>query len=700
LTAGGRRAWITAAAIGIFAAAWLGSALIFRQDTEASVGIAAGLDAIALVLLAPLVPGPDTHPANATPEALAYGLDRMRDNVASLVTEQVSALTDRGTLAVPWRAGPNQVGFPATTAAPTTPVSSIATLLDSIEHGSQLIIFGEAQSGKTTLALRLAQALTSSQSAKQPILFALSTWNPGQNRLKPWMLEVIRNSYGLNARQELEAAEVALSKGMIIPIFDGLDEIEEKYLEVAAKAIYSLVQDSPAVLTSIPDSYTERAARLALRQANVIELCPISPKEVGRYLLDGPSNDESGWQKLSAYIVDNSGSAVAEALSSPLIAWLTKATYANDPIHAIQGVLRVDELLDTARFPDAKTIERHMLSHLAVTVFERRKSAPGTNNVPASSFRPEEAQLYLAFLASHALRRIVAFWEIRNYAPLVKISLIVAAIAGACIAFLGEKLPYLAGSTYLVLLAGCVFGFGWSRGYSNERARVNDPTRIGYGYIGQQDGSVYLHSDRLAKALAVACTAYGAGVISQEAYGRGFSWLFGFSGKEFGIGVLVATVLCYLVSNLGARLAARILRSRPDLDAKMGARADDPVNAVKSDERSGWTILFLSSLTLGAGDLIYHLIWLPTDSCWTVSMAPIGGVIATFMWSEWICFKAAHIWLASRERLPWQLILFLEECHDGGILRKTGNYYEFRHRRLQESLAEQSRGRLWSGWIV
>jgi hypothetical protein len=28
----------------------------------------------------------------------------------------------------------------------------------------------------------------------------------------------------------------------------------------------------------------------------------------------------------------------------------------------------------------------------------------------------------------------------------------------------------------------------------------------------------------------------------------------------------------------------------------------------------------------------------------------------------------------------------LSQCHEGGILRKNGNHFEFRHLRLQESL--------------
>ncbi|MGH3193189.1 MAG: hypothetical protein ACRDOL_39245, partial [Streptosporangiaceae bacterium] len=247
------------------------------------------------------------------------------------------------------------------------------------------------------------------------------------------------------------------------------------------------------MLTSIPGDEAEKSSFLALSQARVITLCPISATEVSRYLLDGTATDQSSWKELTTWIMKHPRSALAQALSSPLITWLAKATYAADSIRtSVERASSADELMDTARFPDPDTIERYLLSHLAVTVFERRKSSPGAANIPVSAFRPEQTERWLAFLASRSMRRIVAFWEIRNYVPLFKISLLLAALTGLGIALVGQKVSDFAGPAFLMLLAGCIFGFGWSRGYSNGRARADDPTRLGYEYVGQRDGSLFL----------------------------------------------------------------------------------------------------------------------------------------------------------------------------------------------------------------
>jgi hypothetical protein len=53
-------------------------------------------------------------------------------------------------------------------------------------------------------------------------------------------------------------------------------------------------------------------------------------------------------------------------------------------------------------------------------------------------------------------------------------------------------------------------------------------------------------------------------------------------------------------------------------------------------------------------------------------------------WGEWLL---ARWWLAATGRLPWALGAFLRDAHRRGVLRREGAIYEFRHARLQDSLA-------------
>jgi hypothetical protein len=71
----------------------------------------------------------------------------------------------------------------------------------------------------------------------------------------------------------------------------------------------------------------------------------------------------------------------------------------------------------------------------------------------------------------------------------------------------------------------------------------------------------------------------------------------------------------------------------------------------------------------------------------TVLLAPLGAAVATIFWNEWSCYKLAHLWLVITDRLPWGFTEFLDDCQRLGLLRKDGNHFEFRHRRLRASLA-------------
>ena len=98
------------------------------------------------MLIAPYIPGP-FKPSELAGEVLAEARDKLRQTVRSQVAQQALALTDRGVLAVPWTGG---LSYARAT------VRELASIVD----GGQLIIFGDTQSGKTTLATRLAEELS------------------------------------------------------------------------------------------------------------------------------------------------------------------------------------------------------------------------------------------------------------------------------------------------------------------------------------------------------------------------------------------------------------------------------------------------------------------------------------------------------------------------------------------------------------
>lgn len=664
LTFWSRRFWIASAAIAILAVIWVVCTLLFRSSADLAVAIAGVIEAI-FIGIVPLSAHSKREQAD-TPEAMAEARRRLNSKVRSQAADQAHELTDQGTLRVPWNIAAGKPGR-----------SSVLELARAVETGRQLIIFGEAQSGKTTLATRLTEALAA-RPGRQPVLLSLSTWNPSRVELKAWLLQTIQTAYGLSSTADARLAEEMYHDGMIIPVFDGLDEMDASARSKAAQAIYQRFGSGPAVLSSIQTPDTERAARIALPLAEIIVLRPVDTAAVSEYLLDEQRVNVVQLGPLASAIVNNPTSAAGQTLSSPLMAWLAKTIYGAAQIRKpAGGVAWPAELADPARFPDAKSIERHLLQSLPIAVFGRYELHPTT------PFSPRQADRWLGFLAMRSARRIIGFWEFRSYAPLFRLALLAAATGGCLIAIAGRTVPDLAGMSYFLLLAGAVFGFGWARGYSVIRDKVIDPTRIGYS--GPFDGDMRYHSLKLAHGVAAAAVAYASGVAVHLVRGN-LGWLFGLTPRDFGFAALTATVLCFAVANLGGRSAGRILLSWRRMDARMGARAGDPLAAIQSDRNSGVAIIGVAVIAFGAAVTLFDWLFLPADAIWDLCLVPVSACVAACMWNEWICFKAAHLWLALRGRLPWRLSVFLQHCHAGGILRKNGNHFEFRHRNLQDSL--------------
>ncbi|WP_446215537.1 hypothetical protein [Micromonospora sp. IBHARD004] len=625
---------------------------------------------------------------------LEDALQDLQSSVTRSTTEQVQKLTDRGLIAVPWsrRSGETEDGEDVNHRG----FVSDEDLGSLVAGGGQLVVIGGSQSGKTTLATRLVE-LIGAQTDKQPVLFTLSTWNPRRARLIPWMVDVLRTGYGLSGDGQVAGLKTALEDGAIIPVFDGFDEIDPGLCYSAADSIRQFVRERPAVLTGIPRGDHALALFHALPTAEVIELTPVAAGEVARYLLDSPKPERRQWQVISSRVAAQRGSAVSLALSSPLIAWLAKSVYAMRPqLGATVPREDATELLDGERFPTASAIEEHLLRGLVSAVFARRVSSPGGAVAPVNEFLPHDAERWLGFLSAHATHRIIAFWEIRYYAPLYRLALALSVIAGVGIG-LAAEVPWIsAGVSTLFLLAGLFFGFGFTRGYALGRSRgPDDPARVGFAKRSvNKNGDLRLHAAKLMRAAPHVLVIYAACFLTRLRVEKHPDWSLGLSPRQSLIGVVFATLGAVAAGVAGGRIAAGVLRANPSLDATTGARTADPLEVIRNDRRSGFGLFLLTCVVLVLGYLIYYLAAMPPNALGNVVAVPAAASIAAFFWNEWACYKVAHLWLMFRDALPWRFASFLWACHDGGILRKNGNHFEFRHQRLQDCLASTYTGRL------
>jgi serine/threonine protein kinase len=164
------------------------------------------------------------------------------------------------------------------------PVPAHRTIHDVFEeHGRTLLITGGPGSGKTTQMLLLARDSLQAESRAAPVVFPLSTWQQGALSLEDWMVAELDSKY--HVPRTLGAEWIA--KGRILPLLDGLDEMNAHGRASCIKAINAFVDaSSPSlaglVVTCRLAEYRETGERLALGIA--VRLHDLATSSVAEYL--------------------------------------------------------------------------------------------------------------------------------------------------------------------------------------------------------------------------------------------------------------------------------------------------------------------------------------------------------------------------------------------------------------------------------
>jgi hypothetical protein len=147
-----------------------------------------------------------------------------------------------------------------------------------------LLILGEPGAGKTTTLLQLVTSLVQRAELDDrqpvPVVLSLATWLDEQP-LHRWMVAELSNNYEVPRR----LGQAWLAEGRLLPLLDGLDEVEQSYRVGCARAINRWRQDnglSPLVVTTRLRDYRAMPLRLDLSRAIVLQ--PLSLEQIDIYL--------------------------------------------------------------------------------------------------------------------------------------------------------------------------------------------------------------------------------------------------------------------------------------------------------------------------------------------------------------------------------------------------------------------------------
>jgi NACHT domain len=563
-----------------------------------------------------------------------------------------------------WATGPDQLAGSG---------NHLVTALAQVPTG-RLVVLGEPGTGKTTLMVRLALDLLASRTsgAPVPVLASLASWNPSERDLHDWLADQLAIDHPALATAQPNKGRpdritALLSAGLILPILDGLDEIPEEVRGPAITRINdSLRPGDQLIVTCRTRPYRDAVqppggAEITLQAAAVIQLCPLDPADVSRYLRDGAGSAgaPARWDPVLAAL--GTKAPAGRALVTPLMVDLARTIYNPPPGE------RTAELRDPAelcRLHDRAAVEAHLLDAFIPAVYRSRS---------ASRWDGRQAERWLVFLARHLETNIgtpdLAWWQLMKAGPSAGLKLAAGLVAALAAGVATGLVAALTAGTAAGVAAGLLFGTGGA---------------LGSALVARHENSQPFQSTAL-RASAVLLLGFMAVVVA---------------------GIAILNALSHVLGTLGRALASAALllsgwplKSAYDHADVPGdlAEAASPRAALARDRRAafdgavlfGFLLGFLPGLVVGI--VLWAVVGLVPGFVFGFAIPILVGLYFSDIRSAWLSYALVRGWLALHRRLPWSLMDFLADAHQHGVLQQVGSVYQFRHIELQHRLATRSR---------
>ncbi|WP_328608952.1 helix-turn-helix domain-containing protein [Amycolatopsis sp. NBC_00345] len=610
----------------------------------------------------------------------------------------------------------------------------IAEIYRRVPSG-RLVVLGDGGSGKTMLATRLTLDLLREREQAQPVPVTVSvaSWDPTRSRFRDWLSGLlIRDHPGLARTTSggLTLSAALVETDMILPVLDGFDEIAKGLRGPALQALNRAAL--PVVLTSRPAEYEDAVTVTdVLTAAAVVRLGTLTPADLAHYLPRATRGNpgtapgavaETRWHPVVAELTaDTPGPGarnVNSALSTPLMVSLARSIYSDTP-----GRDPAD-LLDTDRFPTAAAVEDHLLGSYVPALYGDRSSAEA--NGRDQDWHLDQVLRWLNYLARHGITRQesgIAWWGLGTALPIWSRAIVVGLVS----LFTITLVYVVIGAPLSMVIYGGAFAdtlrLQFVNGFLN--ASVAGPVLgLAYGLVHHFRVITPVPSRirvRIGRGLppgAIPLAQVRTRVVTAFIGGLVFGGAVGALGAVTLHSTMVSTLSA--AAELGAMFggmfsiaaAAAIglvswFESPADADS-----AASPVDSVKTNRDAVLTQMLLGGLIFGlvvglgtyaTGDVFYTVIHdvaprLTDGISFTRPANALGaGILNWFFgalayavtltaWGQWAIL--ARLWLPLTGRLPWRLLVFLEDAYQRGVLRQSGPVWEFRHDRLQRHLAE------------
>ncbi|WP_036375480.1 NACHT domain-containing NTPase [Micromonospora sp. ATCC 39149] len=636
----------------------------FADQSSAPLEVASWASAVAAVLLSILqiflsLPRRQSAGERAsTPEQVTHARAMMARDSRFLVQREIRRRELGGSvpLQVRWSAGGRGrgedgrkgVAVAGSTAGLSGTVDDIAVRLG--EAGvSRLVLLGNGGSGKTSLALLVADRLLVTGSGPVPVVLSLSSWDPTDEDLLEWILRRICTDFAGFANVAAygsTAASQLLLDGELLPVLDGLDEVPSAVRPKAYRQLRDLPERIPLLLTCRSKEFGD----LKLHAGTpILEIQPLAPAAALDYL----AGQDERWRPLSRRIEDGEDiGALAGVLSTPLMVFLALRVFRS-------GDRDPAELLDRKRFRTKGSIEDHLLDEFVPAVIGQHDDfVDGTSRIEAqlaghserrARWSKTKAQTYARVLARHLRltgERDLEWWTLRKSFPTPGGTFPVVAILAVITAATLVRL--LRGES--VLPTGLEIALGGVAGaIASQIHRWAD-----------------LHSGiRMQPALNL-----GAGLAALG--GPLIGLLVGRWAGDPSLGVMSGAAAATVITVGTSRLAARTGGSERVLTARRLLRR------VRNAAIAG-------ALIWGSGFGL--LTWLTTHAAVMAACIAAGAAVIQLRVSPWAFYVDARLSAARQQLLPLRLLRLLDDLARLGVLQEAGASYQFRHEALATRLA-------------
>jgi hypothetical protein len=543
----------------------------------------------------------------------------------------------------------------------------------------QLVVLGAPGSGKSVYLMLMALEMLERPAPGDfavPIILPLGSWNPKSSPdIWAWIESRIVREYPniFRTRHDAQILHQLLQTSQILPMLDGLDEMPLPLRGSAVDALrQQITPERQLILACRLTEYSEVVAEYGpLATAAAIKLDTVPVDAAMDYLMAArPADGPTSWRPVADEA--RPGSPVADALKTPLMVGLARAVYERthkDP----------SELTNKRRFPDASTVERHLVSAYVPSRYGLDADTVNAKPQPEDSSdlrRYRQHDRWRRFIASRMLHsdtpRELEWWSIAYFLPRTRTRIAFVAFCGAVGFIVGwtvyakilhEPHPILVGdlSGIATATASAIPAFFGT---------LPGPPVLMRARFEWDGGRTEAVRSGMAIGLPCALITGVVGAVSQ------LPWQ----------STLTYTVLALAIAGVFAAVVRWSYPTERTL-------APSPKTILRTDGRSTIIracIVFIITTLVLVG-LFSYAYGAGVDA--VVGALIVGSFLAlgAVLSCPWSWYQIANVCFFLRRQMPFPLMRFLEDDYNRDVLRQVGSVYQFRHAVLQDYLASEKR---------